>query len=152
MTERTRFAGYGHTAIAAAALLVLVYVGWDMTATWSERSRLLGTALLLPALALAVATLVREARRGRDVIPTPEEARTTVDAFVALAAFMASVFVFGLLVTIPAFTILYLRYVAREPWWLAVLYAAAALTFAYVIFSQGLHVSLPGGLFGLLGR
>ncbi len=68
-----------------------------------------------------------------------------------LAVFFAMLWTLGMLVTVPLFSLLYLRVVSRESTTLCVLYAASAWIFIYALFDQLLHVPLPtGAVFRLL--
>ncbi|MEQ8447174.1 MAG: tripartite tricarboxylate transporter permease [Pelagibacterium sp.] len=64
--------------------------------------------------------------------------------------FMGLMAVIGLIPTIPVFVIAYLRFHAREPWRLTVLYAAGVTLFVYVVFDQLIRVFWPNTVLGAL--
>ncbi|MPZ72569.1 MAG: hypothetical protein GEU74_04955 [Nitriliruptorales bacterium] len=62
--------------------------------------------------------------------------------------FFGGLYVLGLYVTVPVFTVAYLRFVGRTPWWVAAVYAAVATLILYLAFTQFLRVPVPSGTFG----
>lgn len=71
---------------------------------------------------------------------------TWAQAIGFLAAFFLSLYLLGLLVTLPTFTVLYLRFVARMSWLGTVLYVLATSGLIYVLFVLLLHLPLPEGV------
>jgi hypothetical protein len=130
--------------VALTVLAIFVYVAYE-TQTWSTRSRLFATTIAVPAIALALAQVVREARAVRGPRIVPAEARIAPSALVWTCAFFVSLAVLGLLVTVPLFTVAYLRFAAGERWLYAVAYALIALGFLVLVFDRLLHIPLPAG-------
>lgn len=137
----------GATIVSAAVLLAFAYTAYEAS-TWHDRSRLFAAVLLGPALVASVVQLGRELRRKTPEV-TPAEARITPGALTWFVAFFASVWLFGFLVTIPAYSLAYVRFAGRESWLRAGVYAVLATAFTYVLFVNLLKVSLPAG--ALLG-
>lgn len=140
----------GGVVIAACVALAFLYTAFEAQTVWSQRSRLFGYVLLAPALVLAVVQLVREIRAWRAGAPVavPKEAAFSRDALAWFAGFFASVWLIGMLATVPLYSLGYLRLAAREPWTRALLLALIALAFVYVLFVNLLHVPLPKGVIG----
>ena len=136
--------GRGALLMAIAVLAVFVYVAYE-TQTWSTRSRLFATTIAVPAIALALAQVVREARAAGVPRIVPTEARVTHSALVWATAFFVSLWMLGLLVTVPLFTVTYLRFAAGERWPYAAAYALVALLFIVLVFDRLLHIPLPAG-------
>lgn len=140
----------GSVLIAACVALAFLYTAYEAQTGWSQRSRLFGYVLLAPALVLAAVQLVREIRAWRAGAPVavPKEAAFSRGALAWFATFFASAWLLGMLVTVPLYSLGYLRLAGREPWWRAALYALIALAFVYVLFVNLLHVPLPKGVIG----
>ena len=136
--------GRGALLMAIAVLAVFVYVAYE-TQTWSTRSRLLATTIAVPAIVLALAQLVREARALGVARIVPAEARVARSAVVWATAFFVSLWMLGLLVTVPLFTVAYLRFAASERWLYAGVYALVAFLFLVLVFDRLLHIPLPAG-------
>lgn len=141
-----RFASgrYGALVISLVVLAVFLYVAYE-TQTWATRARLFATTLVVPAIVLAAAQVIREARRAGVPRPAPPEAAFTRSAIVWAAAFFVSLAVIGLVPTIPLFAVAYLRLAAGEGWAKAVAYAVVAWLFVEVLFVRVLHIPLPAG-------
>lgn len=132
--------------VAAALVAVFAYAGAE-TLNLSQRARLFPLATLAPALALGALQLARELRRAREASdPVPPEARFTPSAATWFVAFFGLVWLVGLLATVPAFTLAYLRAEAKEPWPRALGYAFGAWAFLYFVFVTLLHIRMPGGI------
>jgi hypothetical protein len=136
---------YGALAIALAVLAVFVYAVYEIQTSWSARSRLFALTITLPAIALALVQVARELRRLDVVRAVPAEANVARSALAWFAAFFASLWLIGLMTTVPLYAAAYLRFAAGEAWPKAVLYALAAWAFAYVLFVSFLHIPLPTG-------
>lgn len=136
--------GRGALLVAIAVLAIFLYVAYE-TQTWSTRSRLFATTIAIPAILLAIAQVVREARTLGVPVALPPEAAVSRTALVWAGAFFVSLWVIGLVYTVPLFTVAYLRVAAREPWPYAVAYAIVALAFIVLVFGRLLHVPLPAG-------
>jgi len=142
--------GRGALLFSLLVLLIFAYAAYEMNTSFTTRARLLGNALIVPALLLAVAQVVREVRRAHP-LPVPAEAAFTRPALAWAAAFFVSLWALGLAITIPLFSLLYLRLAAREAWPRAVAYAFGAWLFVDLTFNRLLHVPLPGGVIPLPG-
>lgn len=83
------------------------------------------------------------------------EPHTRKDVIVALAwffAFFVVIWLVGMRVGIPLYTIVYLFVVSKEKWWAAILGGIGAYAFIYFIFDQIGHLPFfPGELTKLLG-
>lgn len=142
--------GRGALLFSVAVLLVFAYAAYEMNTSFTTRSRLFGNALIVPALVLAIVQFVRELRRAHPLL-VPEEAAFTRPALAWAVAFFVSLWALGLAITIPLFSVVYLRLAAREAWPKAVAYAFGAWLFVDLTFNRLLHVPLPGGLIQLPG-
>ena len=69
-----------------------------------------------------------------------------------LALFFAGMYLFGLLVTLPIFTVLYLRVVAKSSWLTCLLYVLGTAGLIYALFVFFLHLPLPTGIFPIFGE
>lgn len=136
--------GRGSLLVAIAVLAIFAYAAYE-TQTWSTRSRLFATTIAVPAIALALAQVVREARSLRTPAIVPPEAMVTRSAVVWAALFFVSLWMLGLLVTVPVFAVAYLRFSAKERWLHAAAYGFVAWLFVELVFVRLLHVPLPAG-------
>jgi hypothetical protein len=144
-------AGRGALVFSLAVLGLFLYLAYEIQAGFSTRSRLFATTLVVPAILLAGAQAVREARRLGVPMPVPPEAAFRRSALVWAAAFFVSLWVLGLIVTVPLFAFVYLRLAAGEGWPKAAAYAVATWLFIELVFIRLLHVPLPGGVMPLPG-
>jgi hypothetical protein len=64
-----------------------------------------------------------------------------------IAAFFVSLYVLGLLITAPLFSLAFLRFSARVSWWASVLYAVVIGGVLYLAFEVALRLPVPPGLF-----
>lgn len=69
-----------------------------------------------------------------------------------LAGFFIGFRLFGLLVVLPIFTVLYLRIVARCSWLTCLLYVLGTAGLIYALFVSVLHLPLPQGIFPIFGE
>lgn len=136
--------GRGALLVAIVVLAVFAYALIEVQ-TWSTRSRLFATTIGVPAILLAVVQVAREARRLGVAPEIPREALFTRSALVWAVAFFVSLWMLGLVVTVPLFALVYLRFAAGESWPKAAVYAAATWLFIELLFIRLLHVPLPGG-------
>lgn len=136
--------GRGALLFSLATLAVFAYAAYEMNTGFSTRARLFGNVLIVPALVLATAQVVRELLRAGPR-PVPPEAAFTRSAIVWGSGFFASLWALGLAVTIPLFALVYLRLAAGEAWPKAAAYAFGAWLFVEILFVRLLHVPLPGG-------
>lgn len=134
----------GALLFSLAVLAIFAYAAYEMNTAFSTRARLFGNTIIVPALVLAAAQVIREARRVHPR-PVPPEAVLTRPALIWGGAFFVCLWALGLAVTIPLFALAYLRYAAGEAWPKAAAYAVAAWVFIDVLFIRLLHVPLPAG-------
>lgn len=140
----TELAGRGALLFSLAVLALFAYAAYEMNTGFTTRARLFGNTIIIPALILAGAQVVREVRRVQPLV-VPREAAFTRAALVWATGFFVSMALIGLAVTIPLFTLLYLRFSAQEAWAKAAVYALAVWVFVDLLFVRLLHVPLPGG-------
>jgi hypothetical protein len=136
--------GRGALLVAVAVLAIFLYAAYE-TQTWSTRSRLFATTIAVPAIALALVQVIREARSSRLPRMVPPEALLTRSAVVWAGAFFVSLAMLGLGVTVPLFAVAYLKVAAHERWLHSAAYGFAAWLFIEVVFVRLLHVPLPAG-------
>ncbi len=140
----------GALVVAIGIVVFFAYALYE-TQTWSTRSRTYGigvTALgLVLALVMLAQAVVRQRRPGGGA-PAPLDYGTPVGIrSVAWAAgFFASIWLVGLIGSVPVFSAAYLRLAARTSWLVVALYAAIATSFIYLVFVFLLHIPLPAGL------
>lgn len=137
-------AGRGALLFSVAILAIFAYAAYEMNTGFTTRARLFGNIIILPALVLAAAQVVREFRRVRP-LPVPPEAVFTRPALAWAAGFFASLATLGFAATLPLFTIVYLRFSAREAWLKAAAYAFVTMLFVELLFVRLLHIPLPAG-------
>ncbi|MGH2490357.1 MAG: hypothetical protein ACRDF9_02510 [Candidatus Limnocylindria bacterium] len=150
MRSLTALDGRGALLFSLAILVVFAYAAYEMNTSFTTRARLLGNALIVPAVMLAIAQVVRELRRVHQ-LQVPPDAAFTGPALAWAAAFFVSLWAVGLAITIPLFSLAYLRLAAREAWPKAAAYAFIAWLFIDLTFNRLLHVPLPGGVIPLPG-
>jgi hypothetical protein len=136
--------GRGALLFSVAILAVLAYAVYEVNTGFTTRARLFANVIVVPALALALAQVVREVRRAVP-LPVPPEAVVTRPALIWAIAFFVSMWMIGLQLTIPLFAFVYLRYEAGEAAPKALIYAAVAWLFVEATFVRMLHIPLPAG-------
>ena len=140
----------GALIVAIGIVVFFAYALYE-TQTWSTRSRTYGIGVAALGLVLALVMLaqgvVRQRRPG-DAAAAPLDYGTPVGIrSVAWAAgFFASIWLVGLIGSVPLFSAAYLRLAARTSWLVIALYAAIATSFIYLVFVYLLHIPLPTGL------
>lgn len=144
------FDGRGALLFSLIVLAVFAYAAYEINTGFTTRSRLLANALIVPAVLLAIAQVVREIRRTLP-LAVPVEATFTRSALVWAALFFVSMWALGLVITIPLFALVYLRLAAGEAWPKAAAYALVSWLFVQLLFDRLLHVPLPGGVIPLPG-
>jgi len=83
---------------------------------------------------------------------THADARIWASVIGWLALFFVGLYTVGLLVTLPVFTVLYLRVVARASWLVCLLYVLGTAGLIYLLFDLFLHLPLPQGIFPITGE
>jgi len=62
-----------------------------------------------------------------------------------IVGFFLAIWLLGFSITVPAMTLLYLRFYARERWTMTIVLTLAAWGFFYGLFEYLLHVPFPDG-------
>lgn len=143
-------AGRGALIVSVVVLAVFVYALWEIQTQWSTRSRLFGTVVAVPAIVIAAAQVIREARR-RMPVSVPKEAAFDRSALAWAVGFFVLVWAVGFEPAIPIFALAYLRFAAGEGWAKAAAYAVVTLLFVELLFVRVLHVPLLPGVLPLPG-
>jgi len=73
--------------------------------------------------------------------------RTWLTSIGWLALFFVGMYLVGMLITLPIFTVLYLRFVAKSSWTTCLLYVLGTAGVMYLLFDLLLHLPLPQGIF-----
>lgn len=140
----------GAVVVAVGLVVFFAYALYE-TQTWSTRSRTYGIGVAALGLLLALSLLGRQTirwrRSGAAAIAPPEYGTPVEIRSVAWAAgFFASIWLVGLIGSVPLFSAAYLRLAARTSWLVIALYATIATSFIYLLFVYLLHIPLPTGL------
>jgi hypothetical protein len=69
--------------------------------------------------------------------------RQTLAVFAWVVGFFVMIVLFGFLVAIPLFVLLYMRILGREPWWLCLSLSFSSWAFVYMVFDRFLHIPFP---------
>ena len=80
------------------------------------------------------------------------DGRMWADSIGWIVLFFVGLYLFGLLVTLPIFTVLYLRFVAKSSWLVCFLYVLGTAGVIFLLFDLVLHLPLPPGIFPLFGE
>ena len=105
----------------------------------------------IPAIALCLLQFgldFRDALRSKAPAPAAHDERTVRREMIMWAYFIGLVgglLLFGFLLAIPVFVVVFLRHWARTSWRLALGLTAAAAVILYLVFVQGLGVALHPG-------
>ena len=95
---------------------------------------------------------IRE-RVTADKIDKVSQSRQEFNLMLWLLMLVASIYLFGLMIALPAYTFLYLRWRSRESWKLSITIAIGIYCLIYSVFILALRVRLyEGHLLGWLGR
>lgn len=138
-------------------LVALVAAGMVYTAKdWPLGTGLFPSSVGIPVLVMALIQLILDAYKSRKASDpgTQETGDLQVDwtmsaadvaarglTFAAwLLAMFFGILLLGFFITVPVFTLLYLRYQARESWSLTLALTAAMLVFFVGVFDQILHI------------
>jgi hypothetical protein len=155
--------------LVAGVLLTLIFGGAFVIALDME-----GNAAIFPlgvgglGVVLGATFLIRSLRRppavdagsppnvGDDDEDTDEDlqyafetasSREWAVALAYIAAFFAALYVLGLYLAAPLFTVIYLRHQAKASWILTIGYATVLFAVLYGAFELVLHLPVPPGLF-----
>jgi presenilin-like A22 family membrane protease len=144
-------------------VLLLALFGWAFLATtqWSFRAAMFPRVVTVCAVVLTALHLVQAlVRLWRPVAPrgaaNPDDveyvfrtagARRWASALGWVAEFFVLLYVAGLYVTAPVFSLLYLRFAGKRTWIFSSIYAIVIGVMLYVAFELALGVPTPPGLF-----
>lgn len=140
----------GALVVALGIVVFFAYALYE-TQAWSTRSRTYGIGVAALGLVLALVMLaqafIRHRRPGAVTAAAVDYGTPVGIRSVAwVAGFFASIWVVGLIGSVPLFSAAYLRLAARTSWLVVGLYAAIATSFIYLVFVYLLHIPLPAGL------
>jgi hypothetical protein len=157
--------GSAPEAVADVVLTVLLLAlfGWAFleTAQWSIRAALFPRIVTATAVVLTALHLLQALRRLRRPAATRDEANPDDVEYIFrtagarrwaatlgwVAAFFVLLYVTGLYVTAPVYSLLYLRFVGKRTWIFSAIYAIVIAVVLYVAFALALGVPTPPGLF-----
>jgi TctA family transporter len=137
--------------IAAMAVVFLVY-SFDWPWVAARLPRLVSVAALgLIGLYLVRHLITPPAARGRIMDigrsatdASPEEIRRrTIKAIGTTVGFVASIWLIGFQITVPAYIAGYLFFFGKVRWWIAILWAAAFVALLHFFFSNVINVVWP---------
>lgn len=136
---------YGRVLMAGLILAVMVYAIVE-SLNFTEEARRMPLVVAVPAavasFVLMVKELVAPAKLPDD---DGETATSTAGAVTWVLALIAMFLLLGLLVTIPLFTVIFMRVYGRERWRTTLLAAAFVFGTVYVFFVQILGVQVFSG-------
>ena len=129
--------------VAVGILLAVCVYGLAPTFAWPADVGGTPMITMIPAICLALVALwqgAREIRRlraeGGEVFPVRGELPRAGQLYLWWIGVFALTVVSGQMVALPVFVALYLLVWGRYAWWIALLYAAAAWLFLYVMFDR----------------
>lgn len=150
-------------ADVVVTVLLLGLFGWAFleTAEWPFRAALFPRMVTVTAVALTALHLVQAVPRLHRPSAPPDGAnpddveyvfrtagvRRWASALGWVAAFFVLLYVAGLYVTAPVFSLLYLRFAGQRTWIFAAIYAMVIAVVLFVAFELALGVPTPQGLF-----
>jgi hypothetical protein len=151
-------------ADVVVTVLLLVLFAWAFleAGEWSFRAALFPRLVTATGVVLALLHLVQGLLRLRRPAPAPDSGdadpddveyifrtagpRRWASALGWVAAFFVLLFLAGLYVTAPVFSVLYLRFAGRRRWIFSAIYAIVIAVVLYVAFELALGVPTPAGL------
>jgi len=151
--------------VAVTVLLLALFAGAYLAAgQWSFRAALFPHLVTAAGVVLTALHLVQAVVRLRRPAPAPVPDDSNPDdveyvfrtagprrwavALGWVAAFFVLLYLTGLYVTAPVFSLLYLRYAGKRTWIFSGIYAIVIAVVLYVAFELALGVPTPSGLFG----
>jgi hypothetical protein len=103
--------------------------------------------LVMACLAAMMLTRsLREKNAGAAWLPRGEGLRDMLVVLGVTVAFVALLRVTGMVLGTAIYLVVLVRYLGRHPWWLALLVAAAAAGFNWLVFVRWLRVPMPEGV------
>jgi predicted cobalt transporter CbtA len=150
--------------ILALFFLVIFVVLTLISLTYSHKARRLPLIVAIPGIALSAVQVLKErkllqATKKVESVETHDSETPATEAPHAkkkllvmigwMVLLVGMIWIIGFLLTIPIYTILYMRSM-KESWRLSILFAAAGFAILYFLFVVGLNMELyPGLLFQL---
>ena len=137
---------------AMTVVMLSVFVAMvGIASQYPPDARFMPLIVGIPAIALCLLRLgldFRDALRSKAPAPAAHDERTVRREMIMWAYFIGLVgglLLFGFLLAIPVFVVVFLRHWARTSWRLALGLTAAAAVILYLVFVQGLGVALHPG-------
>lgn len=152
-------------ADVVVTVLLLVLFAWAFieAGEWSFRAALFPRLVTGAGVVLTALHLVQAVLRLRRPTPSPEAGdadpddveyvfrtagpRRWASALGWVAAFFVLLYLGGLYVTAPVFSLLYLRFAGKRTWVFSATYAIVIAVVLYAAFELALGVPTPSGLF-----
>lgn len=148
--------------VVTVLLLALFALAFLEAGEWSFRAALFPHLVTGAGVVLTALHLLQAALRLRRPVPSPESGdadpddveyvfrtagpRRWASALGWVAGFFVLLFVTGLYVTAPIFSLLYLRFAGKRTWIFSAVYAVVIAVVLYVAFELALGVPTPSGL------
>ncbi len=144
-------------AFSSAMVLVFAYALFE-SRNWKFHARLLPWVVGVPMLFLAFTQLFAaiwgkaavndEATTtdGADEIPLSLIHRRTTGIALWLTGLFVAIWLLGFSLSIPLFTLAYLKVESKEAWWFAILLSALCWLFLFGLFEWTLNVPFPKGV------
>lgn len=133
------------TLVMLAILVAMV----GMAAQYPPDARFMPWVVGIPAIALCLLQLGRDLRAARHAAGEAQGERSTLRREAAMGGYflglVGGILLFGFLLAVPVFILVFLRHWARASWPLALGLVAAAAVIYYLVFVQGLNVALHQG-------
>ena len=135
----------------AILLVVLFFIVEALDFT--PKARLIPLIIGVPALVLAVIQVISDyvlvKKESGSKEPSEERARQNT-VLIWLLVLVGLIYVFGLLLGLALYLLLFIRFVSKESWIMSVGIGAAGFIAVYLLFVQLLHYPLYKGLLGIL--
>ena len=129
--------------LATGFLLAVAVYGLAPTFSWPTDVGQFPMLTFIPAIGLCLAALwysVREFRQaraaGRDIFPGREALGDAGRLYLWWLCMLAATVLAGQLIALPVFAALYLKLRGGCAWWTALVYAAGAWSFLYLVFDR----------------
>ena len=153
----------GGELILALFFLVFFVTLLSISMTYSPMARRMPLVVILPGLALAAVMVIREAMPKQSILQReeedlgemvdgepvrgkpPAETKRMFVMFGWMFLLVGMIWIFGFLVTIPVYTILFMKSL-KESWRLSIAFGVGGFILLYGIFVFGLSMELYPGL------
>ena len=133
--------------VAVGMLLALSIYGLAPTYSWADDVGRIPMLTFVPAICMSLLALrhgVREIRQmranGDDVFSIKTELGRFAQLYLWWLGVLGTTIVAGQLVALPVFVALYIRFVGRYAWWIALLSGLGTWTFLHVLFDRVIAV------------